>query len=452
MMKLDIQFFAENGINVEIGITEVKYTKVYSGNEVKEVIADVRVPATNGNVSGYITLGEIEGWTLSGDKTTLTKSYTTNQTETIKIVFVEFDDIQFVDASTFELIQIYDISESEHLRSTVTYTLESDGDVDSVANANVTVYIKDAHLGSYVISKNNVGWTVSNDQTSATQTVTINDGHLNQLAIYPAGETESDENVIFEDITYLVENVGLTVAGIKADYENIYSNESIVGTKVTLTVPYTIGETTGNASIVKLDGDGWLLTKNNTILTKTFLENTTETVRVQIGQANGYEFETTRTSEIVVDVIEYKKVVKGRCETTKCMYDVYTKAEVDNLKLKMESGQTGNLAILTGTMILTANTEENASDNFMMLTTEKIDYPQGFTPINCIAVAFGVKMPTKSSYYYGNIPENLISYGLMTGLVPKTIELTENKILVNMWNPAISEKRIDYKIVLMKTE
>ena len=138
-----------------------------------------------------------------------------------------------------------------------------------------------------------------------------------------------------------------------------------------------------------------------------------------------------------------------RCDSH-CKYPAYDKNEVDEL-LKKKTGKS-DYSIITGTITLTANTDENVADNYMMVTTKEIDYPDGFNDSNCVVVAFGVKTSANTGYHFGNLPDTLISAGLFTGLLPGKIWLNEGKLRVDMWNPSTTEKSIDYKIVLMKAE
>lgn len=345
MMKLDIQFFSDDDYdfpeedfpetNIVIGDTEVKYTKIYSGNEVTQMKAEVRVPATDGDVSGYVKLGSISGWTLSDNDTKLTKTYTFNQSETITITFISFNGVEFIGATTMEAIQIYDIDGSKYIRTNVEYTRTSDGSTNVLTNATVQIRLKDSYIGSYKISTNNVEWVVSSDGTFAQKDVYLNDTYLNMIGIFPAGEIESDSNRIFENFTYSVSCVGLTIADAEVTQEEKKSDNEVIGTKLTVSVPYTLEGKKGYATIGNVDG--WVLSGDKKKLTKNFLDNTTEKISIPINEANGYVYGNFFLDEnITVNTINYKKVVKGRCGTSRCLYDVYTKAEMENFKLKLE--------------------------------------------------------------------------------------------------------------------
>lgn len=341
MMKLDIQFFSDDELpdlpesELNIGLPEVKYTKIYSGNEVTQIKAEVQVPATDGDVSGYVTLGSIDGWTLSENDTKLTKTYTSNQTEIITITYVSFNGVLLDGVTTMESIEIYDIDGSKYIRVNVEYTKEDDGTTNALISATIQVNIKDSYVGSYVISENNADWVVSEDGTFATREVLVNETYMNTLGIYPSGETETTSNVIYENITYSVSCVGLTVTGAEVTYEEKKSDDEVIGTKVFVSVPYTLDGVTGYAFLGKMDG--WILSEDKKQLSKNFLDNETETISIPVIEANGYVYGNFYLEEnITVNTINYKKIVKGRCGTSRCLYDVYTKAEIENLKLKLE--------------------------------------------------------------------------------------------------------------------
>lgn len=320
---------------MNIGTTEVKYIKIYTGNEVTEVKAEVRVPASDGDVSGYVKLGSIDGWTLSDNDTKLTKTYTYNQTDVITIPLIEFNGTTFDNATTMESIEIYDIDDSKYIRVNVEYTNEDDGTNNTLISANILISIKDNYVGSYKISANNTEWTVSEDGTFASKEVYLNETYMNTVGIYPAGEEETDENVIFENITYSVTCVGLSIKDIIAVQLEEKVNEEVVGVSVTISVPYALDNEIGYATLGNVDG--WILSSNKKSLSKYFYANETSTITIPVIEANGYEYGPLNLSkQVVIDTINYKKIVKGRCETTRCLYDVYTKAEIENLKMKLK--------------------------------------------------------------------------------------------------------------------
>ena len=117
MMDLDIQFFAddlppvppEEETSIVVGSAEVLYTKNYTGNEVTSVKSEIRVPAEEGNETGFVTLGSVEGWTLSNNGTVLSKQYDSNQTDVVEVPLVSFNGTTFEEVTQQVVVEIYDI-------------------------------------------------------------------------------------------------------------------------------------------------------------------------------------------------------------------------------------------------------------------------------------------------------------------------------------------------------
>lgn len=321
---------------MQIGATEVLYIKNYTGNEVTSVTAEVRIPVTDEDVSGYMTLGSIDGWTLSENDTKLSKEYTINQTEVITIQMIGFNSVLLDDATTMESIEIYEISASKYIRVLVEYTRTEENGASELTSATVMAFIKDAYIGSYSFSDINAEWTLSQDKTSMTKEVTINGNFINECAIFPTGETESESNRIKETISYKVEYVGLGISVPSVTYTEKTFEDVVVGAEAVVTVPYTLGDGTGNAIIGEVDG--WILSSDKKSLTKAFLENTEETISIPVLEAIGYAYTGYNVDTVVtVETINYKKTVKGICGTSRCLFDVYTKYEIENLKLGLEN-------------------------------------------------------------------------------------------------------------------
>lgn len=321
---------------MQIGTTEVLYIKNYTGNEVTSVTVEVRIPATDGDVSGYVTLGSINGWILSENKTKLSKEYSTNQTEVITITMVGFNGTTFDNATTMKSIEVYDINASKYVRVKVDYAREESNGESNLIYATVTAYIKDAYIGSYSFSTINAEWRISQDKTAMTKEVEVNGSFINECAIFPTGETESDTNRIKETISYRVEYVGLGISAPSVISTEKTFEDVVVGAEVVVTVPYMLGSGTGKAILGEVDG--WILSSDKKNLTKAFLENAEETISIPVLEAIGYTYTAYNVdATIKVDTINYKKTVKGICGASRCLYDVYTKYEIENLKLGLEN-------------------------------------------------------------------------------------------------------------------
>lgn len=110
-----------------------------------------------------------------------------------------------------------------------------------------------------------------------------------------------------------------------------------------------------------------------------------------------------------------------------------------------------NIAVITGSMTLNANTQESFDMGYEAQTQLKIDFPAGFNKDNCIVISFATKIAGKN-YSYG-IGET-DSYRAVTGSYHRNIVLgsssDSSKINLSVWQMALSQVNIDYKIVLMK--
>lgn len=111
-----------------------------------------------------------------------------------------------------------------------------------------------------------------------------------------------------------------------------------------------------------------------------------------------------------------------------------------------------NVAVLTGTQTLTANTNENVQNNNAMATNWKLNFPTGYNANNCVCIAFGSKFYSDAGYSYEL--DSAISTQMLTGATYKSITLgakgDTNKISCYAWNWATSARDFMYKIVLMK--
>lgn len=115
-----------------------------------------------------------------------------------------------------------------------------------------------------------------------------------------------------------------------------------------------------------------------------------------------------------------------------------------------------NIAIITGTLKLSANSEEQALNNHCTYTDTKISYPEGFSADNCVVISYGRQHNSNFGYAYG-WDNYLDSMDFLIGILPMRINLygnssTEyaNKIRLQMGNMTTKEVEIPYKIVLLK--
>ena len=199
---------------------------------------------TNDNVVVTITgnreMKEVEGWTLSSDKMTLEKTYTKNTTETVSITSENNETIeqeivvQNIDKKAPEISVQY--SSTDPTTGPVKVILTSDEELQEVE-----------------------GWTLSSDKKSLEKTYTQN----------------TSETVIVKDLVGNQAEVNISISNIsketfecKVDYsETAPTNQDVVVT-------------------ISSDGrelqevEGWTLSSDKKQLTKSYSNNTEETVTV----------------------------------------------------------------------------------------------------------------------------------------------------------------------------
>ena len=319
---------------MQIGQAQVTYTNIYSGEDITGIKAEVRVPATDGDVTGYVTLGAINGWTLSENNTKLTKTYTTNGTEVITISLVSFNGTNFDNATTMKSIETYGINASEYVKASINYSLTE----ETISSATVTLKIKE---GKNYLFDDKAGWTVSSDRKRMSFNPTINYNNVDTCIIYPSDQTHTSENEREETFSYSIKQLGLTVGTPIISYEEIKGGDTIA-TKVSILVPWTLGESSGYATLNSLNG--WELEENNIKLTKIYYENKTESIEIPVYSCNDYVYagmyegmeNLNIDATININQINYKKTVKGISSDSRCLYDTYTKEEIENFKLQLD--------------------------------------------------------------------------------------------------------------------
>ena len=322
---------------MNVGDPQVIYTNIYSGTDITSIKAEIRVPATEGDVSGYVTLGALEGWTLSENNTKLTKIYTTNKTEIITITMVSFNGTNFVDATNMVSIEAYGINASEYVKVRVLYSLDypTNREINSVT---VMLEIKE---GKNYLFDDKAGWTVSSDRKTMTFNPATNYNIVDTCVIYPSDQTHTSENEKEVSFSYSIKHLGLTVGTPIISYEEIKGGDTIA-TKVSILVPWTLGESSGYATLNSLNG--WVLEENNRKLTKTYYENKTESIEIPVYSCNDYVYagmyegmeNLNIDATININQINYKKTVKGISSDSRCLYDTYTKEEIENFKLQLD--------------------------------------------------------------------------------------------------------------------
>ena len=220
----------------------VKITNIDKTAPQIEVTNSITSP-TNQNVTVSITANEevktVTGWSISSDRKTLSKKYTENKTETI-------DVIDLAGNKTTANIKVDNIDKTAP-------TVEVKNSITSLTNENVTVTIT-----ANEEIKEVPDWTLSSDKKVLTK-------------VYTENKTETIE------ITDL--------AGNKTTAEVTVNNINKIGPKVA--IKYSTVEITNQNVIVTITSDkeiqevdGWTLSSDKKILTKTYNENKEETIQV----------------------------------------------------------------------------------------------------------------------------------------------------------------------------
>jgi hypothetical protein len=127
-------------------------------------------------------------------------------------------------------------------------------------------------------------------------------------------------------------------------------------------------------------------------------------------------------------------------ETGKGLYP-----DTDATKLAgIVTGATKNeMILLSGSVVTPASTGGIPGSG-----TANINYPEGYTPTNCVVISIGLKINDTRGYNFeGQLND---SVGLLTGGMHHFVQLDPSTIQLNIQNISTSEKTFYYKIVLMK--
>ena len=111
-----------------------------------------------------------------------------------------------------------------------------------------------------------------------------------------------------------------------------------------------------------------------------------------------------------------------------------------------------NIAVISGQMILEANSQSNLNSNIEQQTILNIDFPRGFNKDNCFCLTFGIKTNEDKNYSYG-VGDSISNRSFTGSLIRNVILGASNdnsKIALHVWQPSTSQKTAYYRLVLMK--
>lgn len=137
--------------------------------------------------------------------------------------------------------------------------------------------------------------------------------------------------------------------------------------------------------------------------------------------------------------------------------DVTGSTSFDGSKNVSINTNLANVAVLSGSVTLQANTSENLETDSCTFTEKTISYPSGFNKDNCTVISAAITGSGKLMYGFG-WTNKIDSTDLYNGIMPVQVILygttsnsNSNKIKARFGNYTTSQRSVDYKIVLMKT-
>ena len=247
--KVMTKTYTEN-VNENITITDTEGTTASATISIKNIdkvapkitVSKQLAQDKNSNkvtISADEEIKEVEGWTISTDKRTLSKTYTDNTPtggEKVEIV-------DLAGNKTETTIEVTDINKAEELLATVSYSTKA------ITNKNVTVTIT-----ANKSIKEVEGWTLLEDANALTKIYSENTSKDGEDV------TITDENGQSLKVNVKVENIDKKAPVVKVSYELSDDKKSC---EVTIT---------SDEKIQKIDG--WELSDSEKVLTKTYAKNT----------------------------------------------------------------------------------------------------------------------------------------------------------------------------------
>ena len=251
------QFLKFEGIdeieqNYQLTIDKEKPTLDISYSTTKATNKDVIV-----TINSNEEIKSVSGWTLSEDKKTLTKTYTENKSENIEIT----DLAGNISTATIEIKNI----DKEKPIVEVKYSTKEQTLNDVIVTIEANEELQEVE-----------GWQLSDDKKTLTKTYTKN----------------GEETITIKDLagnnieeTIKVENIDKE----KPEHEVKYSTTLSTNEDVTVTI-------TANEEIKSIEG--WTLSEDKKVLTKTYTENTEETITIKDVAGNSASETTIKINNI----------------------------------------------------------------------------------------------------------------------------------------------------------
>ena len=297
--KVMTKTYTEN-VNEDITITDTEGTTASATiaiNNIDKVAPQITVSkqlaqdqkSNKVTISADEDIREVEGWTLSTDKRTLSKTYTDNTPEGGEKVEV----VDLAGNKSETTIEVTDINKAEELLATVSYSTKA------LTNQDVTVTITaNKNL------KETDGWTLLEDSKTLTKT-------------YSENTSEDGENIAITD----EEDQGLIV---NVKIQNIDKEAPVLGVSYNLSDDEKSCEVTITSDEEIQEIDGWELSDDKKTLTKTYTKNT---------DSNGEKLQIKDLAGNIQDVMIKITNINSEEDTTKEDLKVNVEYETKNGKV-----------------------------------------------------------------------------------------------------------------------
>ena len=273
---------------------------------------------TNKNVTATITANEelqaLDGWTLSEDKMILSKTYLTNTTENVSIKDIAGN----TETVTISIKNI----DKEVLEGTVTYSTQQKTNKNVIATITSNKELQKLE-----------GWDLSADKKALTKEFSEN----------------ITQNYTIQDLVGNTSTIQVKISNI----DKTKPEATLTYNPTTSTNQNVVATITANEELQELEG--WTLSKDKKILTKTYIENTKENITIKDIAGN------TTTLSITINnidkqnaqcVVSYSTIAK----TNKNVIATIT----SNKELKKLEGWT----LSEDKKVLTKEFSENVTQNY----------------------------------------------------------------------------------------